>query len=512
MRILHLLCCIKYMNLINELGKFFLSLTTHPSSPTESLGYQEDFLLNLVEKNQNTIYGKKYNFANIQSIQDFQKQVPITQYNDYKDYIDQSMKGEKDILIKGKVDRFAKTAWTTAGESKYIPVTKEALKKNHYAWGQEALARYCKTYNKTQVFDGKSIMIGGGFFPNPYTQEENIGYISAILQKNAPAITKRTRAIDEDTVFLHDRDEKLYKMVQSTKNQNITNIGWLPSRVLVFLQELCNHTHKKTIKEIRPNLELFFSGGINIAPYRTQFAELFGWDVHIRQIYNASEWFIAVQSDKEGNDMLLLTQHGIFFEFIDMETFDTPNPTIHTLEQVQTNKNYAIVITTTTGLYRYIIGDTVKFTTTQPYKIQITGRTKTYLAVFGENLIVDQADLAIYNACEKLGCSITDYTVAPLFFEWGHKGAHERYIEFNKAPQDLRVFANTLDAELQKANNFYAGKRFKNMIMDIPIIQSLPKGTFHKRLKSKDKLGHQNKIPRLSNTRDFAEELQQYSK
>lgn len=500
------------MNIINELGKFFLSLTTQTSTTIESLGYQEDFVLDIIEKNQNTVYGKKYNFADIQSIQDFQKHVPITQYSDYKQYIDQSMQGQKNILIKGKIDRFAKTAWTTAGESKYIPVTKEALKKNHYAWGQEALARYCKTYKKTQIFDGKSVMIGWWFFPNPYTQEENIGYISAILQKNAPSITKRTRAVDEETLFLHDRDEKLYKMVQSTKNQNITNIGWLPSWVLVFLQELCTHTHKKTIKEVRPNLELFFSGGINIAPYRTQFEELFGGDVHIRQIYNASEWFIAVQNDKEGTDMLLLTEHGIFFEFIDMETFDTPDPIVHTLEQVQINKNYAIVITTTTGLYRYIIGDTVKFTATDPYKIQITGRTKTYLAVFGENLIVDQADLAIQNACQALWCSITDYTVAPLFFEWGHKGTHERYIEFNKAPQDLRIFANTLDVELQKANNFYAGKRFKNMIMDIPIIQSLPKWTFHKRLKSKDKLGHQNKIPRLSNTRDFVEELQKLYK
>jgi len=500
------------MNIINELGKFFLSLTTQTSTTIESLGYQEDFVLDIIEKNQNTVYGKKYNFADIQSIQDFQKHVPITQYSDYKQYIDQSMQGQKNILIKGKIDRFAKTAWTTAGESKYIPVTKEALKKNHYAWGQEALARYCKTYKKTQIFDGKSVMIGWWFFQNPYTQEENIGYISAILQKNAPSITKRSRAIDEEILFLHDRDEKLYKMVQGTKDQNITNIGWLPSRVLVFLQELCTHTHKKTIKEIRPNLELFFSGGISIAPYRTQFAELFGGDVNIRQIYNASEWFIAVQNDKEGGDMLLLTQHGIFFEFIDMETFNDPNPIIHTLEQVQVDKNYAIVITTTTGLYRYIIGDTVKFTNTNPHKIQITGRTKTYLAVFGENLIVDQADLAIQNTCETLGCSITDYTVAPLFFEWGHRGTHERYIEFNKAPQDLRVFANTLDAELQKANNFYAGKRFKNMIMDVPIIQSLPKGSFHKRLKSKDKLGHQNKIPRLSNTRDFVEELQQYSK
>lgn len=500
------------MNLINELGKFFLSLTIQASTPIESLGYQEEFLIDLIEKNQDTVYGNKYNFASIKSIQEFQKNLPLTQYSDYKEYIDLSMKGEKNILIKWKIDRFAKTAWTTAGESKYIPVTKEALKKNHYAGWQEALARYCKTYKKTQIFDGKSVMIGWWFFPNPYTQEENIGYISAILQKNVPAITKRTRAIDEDILFLHDRDEKLYKMVQSTKNQNITNIGWLPSRILVFLQELCNHTHKKTIKEIRPNLELFFSGGINIQPYRTQFEELFGGEVNIRQIYNASEWFIAVQSDKEGNDMLLLSQHGIFFEFIDMETFDTPNPTVQTLEQVQADKNYAVVITTTTGLYRYIIGDTVKFTNTNPYKIQITGRTKTYLAVFGENLIVDQADLAIHNACLVLWCTITDYTVAPLFFEWGHKGTHERYIEFSKSPKDLRAFANTLDAELQKANSFYAGKRFKNMIMDMPIIQSLSKWTFHKRLKSKDKLGHQNKIPRLSNTRDFIEELQQYSK
>jgi len=498
------------MNIINELGKFFLSLTTHGSTSAENLEYQEDFLLNLIQTHRNTLYGKKYNFDSIHTIQDFQKQVPLTQYSDYKSYIEQSMKGEKDILIQGKVDRFAKTAWTTAGESKYIPVTKEALKKNHYAWWQEALARYCKTYDTTKIFDGKSVMIGWWFFTNPYTQEENIGYISAILQKNAPVITKRSRAVDEETAFLHDRDEKLYKMVQSTKNQNITNIWWLPSRLLVFLQELCNHTHKKTVKEIRPNLELFFSGGINIQPYRTQFEELFGGEVNIRQIYNASEWFIAVQSDKEGNDMLLLTQHGIFFEFIDMKTFDTPNPTIHTLKQVQTDKNYAIIITTTTGLYRYIIGDTVKFTNTDPYKIQITGRTKNYLAVFGENLIVDQADLAIHNACQALWCSITDYTVAPLFFEWKHKGTHERYIEFGKAPQDLRIFANTLDAELQKANNFYAGKRFKNMIMDVPIIQSLPKSTFHKRLKSKGKLWHQNKIPRLTNDRNFVEELQQH--
>jgi len=499
------------MNIINQLSRFFLSLSTHASSAEDAQAYQEDFLIALIKKNKNTLYGKKHNFTDIQSIKDFQKQVPLTQYNDYKTYIEQSMKGEEDILIKGKIDRFAKTAGTTAGESKYIPVTKEALKKNHYAGWQEALARYCKTYEDTQVFDGKSIMIGWWFFPNPYTQEENIGYISAILQKNAPAITKRSRAIDENTAFLHDRDEKLYKMVQSTKNQNITNIWWLPSRVLVFLQELCNHKQKKTIKEIRPNLELFFSGWINIQPYRTQFEELFGGEVHIRQIYNASEWFIAVQSDKKGEDMLLLTQHGIFFEFIDMETFDTENPTVFTLQQVQTDKNYAIVITTTTGLYRYIIGDTVKFTSTDPYKIQITGRTKTYLAVFGENLIVDQADLAMYNACEALWCSIVDYTVAPLFFEWW-KGTHERYIEFGKVPKDLRAFANALDTELQKSNSFYAGKRFKNMIMDMPIIQSLPKWTFHKRLKSKGKLWHQNKVPRLTNDRIVAEELQQYDK
>ena len=500
------------MNIINEIGKFFLSLNTHIADTQDSISYQKDFLLKLIENNKNTLYGKTYHFDKITSIQDFQKYVPITQYSDYKTYIDQSMQGQSDILIKWTVDRFAKTAWTTAGESKYIPVTKECLKKNHYAWWQEALARYCKTHKDTQILSGKSIMIGGWFFENPYTKEENIGYISAILQKNAPQISKRTRAVDEQTAFLHDRDEKMYRLVQSTKNQNITNIWWLPSWILVFLQELCNHTHKKTIKEIRPNLELFFSWWISIEPYRTQFEEIFGWDVHIRQIYNASEWFIAVQTDQDSTDMMLLTQHGIFFEFIDMDTFDSQTPDIKTIDQVETNKNYAILITTTAWLYRYIIGDTIKFTSTNPYKIQITGRTKTYMSVFGENIIVDQTDIAISNTCKELNCSINDYTVAPLFFEWGHKGAHERCIEFNKAPKDLRTFANMLDAELQKANNFYAGKRFKNMIMDIPIIQSLPKGTFHKRLKSKNKLWHQNKIPRLANTRDFVEEIQTFCK
>lgn len=498
------------MTIINKIGKFLLSLKTHTSTALDSHQYQEKFLRKLIDTHKNTIYWKKYNFANIQSIEIFQNQLPLTQYDDYRDYIQQAMQGKKDILTTGKVDRFAKTAWTTAGESKYIPVTQEALKKNHYAWGQEALARYCKTYKNTKIFDGKSLMIGWWFFPNPYTQEENIWYISAILQKNAPATVKRTRAIDEEILFLHDRDEKLYKMVQKTKKQNITNIWWLPSRVLTFCQALRTHTHKKTMKEIRPDFELFFSGGINIAPYRTQFEELFGKDIHIREIYNASEWFIAVQNDAKGDDMLLLTQHGIFFEFIDVDTFHTSNPKVYTLDQVQKGKNYAVVITTLTGLYRYIIGDTIVFTKTNPYKIQITGRTKTYLAAFWENLIVDQADIAIQSACQKVWCSIKEYTVAPLFFEWKQRGTHERYIEFNKTPEDLRTFINILDETLQEANSFYAGKRFKNMIMDMPIIQALPKGTFHKRLKAKDKLGHQNKIPRLSNDRNFVEELQQY--
>jgi len=497
------------MKIINTISKFILWLKTQDYSKQNILKYQEKFLMYLINNNKETIYGGKYNFSRIKNIKDFQKQVPIVQYNDIEPYITRCLQWEQNILTREKIELFARTSGTTPWQIKYIPTTMSALKDNHFAWWEEVLKQYIKTYPESNIFHGKNLSLGWWFFPNPHAQKENIWYISSILQKHAPIRAKAKSAIPDTYIQINNREEKIYKIIQYSKSKHISTIWWLPNWILDFFEQACKYCNTKSIDAIRPSLECIFVWGTNYRPYKKQLEAICNKPIVIWEVYNASEWFIATQADIEQDDMLLLAQHGIFFEYIDMETLHTDNQKIYTLAEVQINKNYALVITTLAWLYRYIIGDTVKFTSIDPYKIKITGRTKTYIAAFGENVLVEHSDAAILEACSKTKSSITEYTVAPIFFN-DQKGmwTHERYIEFKQKPKDMRAFTIELDNAMKIANNYYDRRRQNNTIIDMPIVKPLPKWTFHKRLKSKNKVGHQNKIPRLSNSRDFVEELQ----
>ena len=448
-------------------------------------------------------------FSSITSYTDFKERVPLQTYDEVKPFVERLFKGEQNLLWPTDVKWFAKSSGTTSEKSKFIPVTKESLEECHYKGGKDLLSLYYHNYENRKLYKGKHLVIGGCAEINYLNHDSYFGDLSAIIVKNLPWWAEIKRTPKKEIALLGDWEEKIEKLAESTIKEDVYILAGVPSWTLVLLKRILDITGAKHIREVWPNLELFMHGGVSFEPYRSQFEKILPYDdMHYVETYNASEGFFGIQDKIDSNEMLLMLDYGIFFEFIPMSSFDgIHSKEIVSLEHAEVGVNYAIVISSNGGLWRYIIGDTITFTNKQPFKFKITGRTKSYINTFGEEMIVDNADKAIMKACEKTGAEIREYTAGPVYMGDDAKGAHEWILEFNQKPENLHYFMEIVDNTLKSINSDYEAKRSYNMSLQFPLFHAAEPGTFDKWLKSKGKLGGQHKVPRLSNDRVIVEEV-----
>jgi hypothetical protein len=469
---------------------------------------QQEALLNLLSSARDTEFGKKYGFESIGSEADFQGKVPVQTYEDIKPYVDRLRNGEVDLLWPGEIKWFAKSSGTTSDKSKFIPVSSEALEDCHFRGGRDALAIYTRNCPETNIFSGKGLTIGGSHQVNNYNNQSFYGDLSAILLENTPFWVSFIRTPNTKIALIDKWEEKLEKAYEATVNENVTNIAGVPSWNLVFLKYILEKTGKSNLLKIWPNLELFIHGGISFLPYREQFEKIIpSKKMNYLEVYNASEGFFSIQDDPLRDDMLLMLDYGIYYEFIPLDQLGLDHPKSLTIGEVEVNTNYAMILSTNGGLWRYIIGDTIMFTSLYPHKIKITGRTKHYINAFGEELIVDNAENALKVASRETNAIISEYTAGPVFMSDKSKGRHEWLIEFEKEPESIENFVTALDNALQSLNSDYEAKRYKDITLDPPLVHSVKRGLFYQWLKEKNKLGGQNKVPRLANNRDYLNEL-----
>lgn len=474
----------------------------HPSN------IQMETLHQLLRKSQNTWWGKKYKYSDIHSLEEFKKAVPLQTYDDIKPFVERLRDGETDVLWPGDVKWFAKSSGTTSDKSKFIPVTKDALEDCHLRGPKDVFALYIRNYPDTKVLKGKTLTLGGSHQINNFSNNSYYGDLSAILIENVPFWTNFYRTPPSEIALLEEFEEKIEHIMDITLDQNVTSLAGVPSWFLVLLKRVLEKTGKSNILEVWPNLEVFTHGGVNFDPYREQYKKLIPSDnMHYMETYNASEGFFAIQDDPTRSDMLLMLDYGVYYEFIPMEEFGKENPTVLSIGDVELNKNYALVISTNAGLWRYLIGDTVMFTGEKPYRIKITGRTKHFINAFGEEVIIDNAEKALKSACRETGAIINEYTAGPVFMTGESKGAHQWIIEFEKEPDDALRFASILDKTLQELNSDYEAKRYKDITLEQLHLITAPRGTFYNWMKNRGKIGGQNKIPRLSNDRKYLEDL-----
>ncbi len=474
---------------------------------------QEEVLFKLISKAKDTMIGKRYGFKDLKSISAFQERVPISDYEDVKPYVEQLRKGEKNLLWPNEIRWFAKSSGTTSDKSKFIPVSSDALDECHFRGGKDILAIYSDLYPDSNIFTGKGLTLGGSHQVDNFSNESYYGDLSAILIENIPWWADFIRTPSQKVALIPEWEEKLDKLTKEAIKENVTNLAGVPSWNLVMIKHILDYTGKNNLLEVWPNLELFTHGGVSFTPYREQFKKIIpSPNMHYLETYNASEGFFAIQDDPEREDMLLMLDYGIFYEFIPMDEFGSENPSVVTIGNVELNKNYAMLITTNSGLWRYLIGDTVKFTSTYPHKIKITGRTKHFINAFGEEIIIDNAEKALKSACEKTGAVIKEYTAAPIYMGDNAKGAHEWLIEFEVEPTDLSFFTKVLDNALCSINSDYEAKRYKGITLSEPQVKSMEQGSFFNWMKERGKLGGQNKVPRLSNTREYVDSLLERTK
>ena len=472
------------------------------------LEIQNETLFSLISNAKNTVWGKKYDFENIQATDDFQDRVPLQTYSDIKPYVDMLMEGEKDILWPGEVRWFAKSSGTTSSKSKFIPVTKESLDDCHMRGPKDVFAHYIKNNPETKVLKGKTLTLGGSHRVNNLNNNSYYGDLSAILIENVPFWSDFIRTPSTEIALIEEFEEKIERIIETALDQNVTSFSGVPSWNLVLIKRVLEKAGKNNLLEVWPNMEVFVHGGVNFEPYRQQYMKLIpSENMHYMETYNASEGFFGIQDNPHRDDMLLMLDYGIYYEFIPMKDWGSENPKVLTLKDVELDENYAMVISTNAGLWRYIIGDTVKFTNKYPFKIKITGRTKHFINAFGEEVIIDNAEQAIQIACKHTGAIITEYTAGPVFMNENQKGAHQWIIEFEKEPKDLDHFITVLDNSLKTLNSDYEAKRHRNLTLEKPRVVVAPKGTFYKWMKKRGKVGAQNKIPRLSNNRKYLDEL-----
>ena len=469
---------------------------------------QQETLYKLLAKAAKTEWGKKFSYSSIVSIKDYQSRFPVQTYEDIIPYVERLRKGEPNILWPGEIRWFAKSSGTTSTKSKFIPMSREALEDCHYRAAKDILAIYAMQRPDTRIFSGKSLTLGGSHRMNQFSNDSLYGDLSAILIENAPFWVDIIRTPKQKIALLEDFEEKLDLITKSTVNENVTSISGVPSWYLVLIKQILAFTGKNNLLDVWPNLEVFFHGGISFTPYREQYKKLIiGDQMQYMETYNASEGFFGIQDDPLRSDMLLMLDYGIFYEFIPAEKIDTDNPPAYNIAEVKTGINYAIIISTNGGLWRYLMGDTVVFTCIDPYRFRISGRTKHFINVFGEEVIIENADKALNSACKATNAVITEYTAGPVFMNTVSKGSHEWIIEFEKEPSDLILFIITLDNTLKSVNSDYEAKRLKDLNLVLPVINPVPRGTFNRWLKTKNKLGGQNKVPRLSNSREYIEQL-----
>ncbi|MCF8359689.1 MAG: GH3 auxin-responsive promoter family protein [Prolixibacteraceae bacterium] len=469
---------------------------------------QAKVLKDLVRSARKTEWGKAHNYKKISSAEDFAKAVPLNDYDSLKGWIERMIDGERNILWPGRVRWFAKSSGTTNDKSKYIPVSDESLRKCHYKASLDVFALFLKNNPDNEFLKGKNLTIGGSHKISNLNKKSRTGDLSAVLLQNLPLISRFKNTPPTEIALIPDFEEKIEKIAQSTIHENITSLAGVPSWFLVLIKRVLEVTGKDNLLEVWPNLEVFVHGGINFDPYREQYKKLIPKEnMHYINTYNASEGFFGIQDDPNADDMLLMLEYGIYYEFIELDRFSDKNRKAIPLHEVKTGINYAMVISTNGGLWRYIIGDTVVFTSTYPFKIKISGRTKHFINAFGEELIVDNAENGIKKACEVTGAIVNEYTAGPIFMDSDHKGAHHWIIEFEKEPDNRELFVQTLDKALQEFNSDYEAKRYKNMTLELPKVEFIPKGTFYRWMKSRGKIGGQNKIPRLANDREYLDPL-----
>lgn len=469
---------------------------------------QKESFIQLIDKAVGTEWGKTYKYNSIESVSDFQEATPLNTYENMKPFIERIRAGEQNVLWPGEIKWFAKSSGTTSGKSKFLPVSKEAMEKCHFRGGKDVLALYTNNYPDSKIFNGKGLTLGGSHKIDNFNNQSYYGDLSAILIENLPFWTEFIRTPSYEVALLDKWEIKLEKITSETVNENVTSIAGVPSWNLVMIKYILDYTKKKDLLEVWPNLELFIHGGVSFTPYMEQFKKYIpSENMHYLETYNASEGFFAIQDDPEKKDMLLMLDYGIFYEFIPVEEVNKKNPKALTIDQVETGINYAIVITTNSGLWRYLIGDTIIFTSIYPHKIIISGRTKHFINAFGEEVIIDNAEKAISIACEKTNSQVTDYTVGPVFMDDNSKGRHEWIIEFAVSPQNLNEFICFLDEALMQINSDYEAKRYKDITLDKPLVRQVDQGTFYKWMEKRGKLGGQNKVPRLYNTRKYLDDL-----
>ena len=468
---------------------------------------QREVLQELITAAQYTEFGKKYGFNKLFSVKEFKQKVPLQEYNDVEPYINRMMQGEENVLWNTPVFWFAKSSGTSSAKSKFIPISDESLQQNHFKASKDVLSNYYKFFPSSNLLTGKGLVVGGSHQISKLNNDIQFGDLSAVLMQNTPFWGQWIRTPELSVALLDEWENKIEQLAQITANENVTSLAGVPTWTLLLLKRILEIKEKKTINEVWPNLELYINGGVSFVPYKEQFDKILGTKINYLEIYNASEGFIAGQQTPNDDGLLLFTEHGIFYEFMPVEEYGKPKPQTVGLKDVQLDKNYALVISTTGGLWRYIIGDTIKFTHLNPYKIKVTGRLKHYMNAFGEEVMVDNTDKAIAWAAAKTNAVVNDYTAAPVYFSESSNGTHEWLIEFDVPPQNLQLFTTELDAALKTINSDYEAKRYKDIALRMPIVHAAKKGTFKEWLRSKGKLGGQHKVPRLSNERNVVEEI-----
>lgn len=470
---------------------------------------QEELLMNLIRRAENTVIGAQYEFSSINSYTTFSERVPVSTYEYLQPLIERTRQGEQNVFWDAPIKWFAKSSGTTNAKSKFIPVSNDALEDCHYKGSKDLLCLYLNNNENSEMFLGKSLRLGGS--SQIYEDKATLfGDLSAILIENMPIWAEFSSTPSNKISLMSEWENKLNAIINETKSENVTSFAGVPSWMLVLMNRMLEETGKGNLLEVWPNLEVYFHGGVSFEPYREQYQKLLPKsDFKYYEIYNASEGFFAIQDLNDSSDLLLMLDYGIFYEFIPMDTFGTPNQKIIRLAEVELFKNYAVVITTNSGLWRYLIGDTVRFTSLNPYRIRVSGRTKHHINVFGEELMVENTDQAIAKACQLTQTEVVDYTVAPIFMDGKEKGAHEWMIEFKQNPKDISQFQKILDETLQSLNSDYEAKRYNNMTLNPLVINLARPHLFYDWLKVRDKLGGQHKIPRLSNQREYLEQLKE---
>jgi hypothetical protein len=498
------------MTLINSVFTWFMKKRIHQIElfqkyPNE---VQEEWFERLISSAENTEWGKQHHYKNISTVNQFKEQVPIQTYETLYPYIARMLAGEQNVLWGSEIKWFAKSSGTTNDRSKFIPVSEESLEECHFKGGKDMLTLFVNNRPEGAIFDGKVLTLGGSHQISTMNADASFGDLSAVLMKNLPLWAQFYRVPNLDIALLENFEEKIEKMAMATIDVNVTCLSGVPTWNILLFKRILEITGKNNLLEVWPNLEVYFHGAVNFTPYREQFKKLIPLDsMYYLETYNASEGFFGLQDLEQPGDMLLMLDYGIFYEFLPIEDLHHDQPRTLTLDEVELGKNYALIISTNAGLWRYMIGDTIRFTCLVPYRIQVTGRTKHFINAFGEEVIIDNAERALNEACKQTGAVITEYTAAPVYFSDNRSGGHEWLIEFEKKPAEFERFVDLLDSTLRQINSDYDAKRFKDMALQRPIVHAVPKGTFFNWMKERGKLGGQHKVPRLANNRDYVDAI-----